>query len=91
MKRLFIVMLLSLFTAGFAQQSANRFNEEASQNIDENNKTNQAAEDYTDQPHAGPGNPGPNPVPVDDYLPFLVITAVGLIIYVARNKKELLS
>ena len=84
-------MLLSLFTAGFAQQSANRFDEETSEKIDENNKTNQPAEDQTDQPQSFPGNPGDDPVPIDDYLPFLMVTAVGIIVFITHKKKNLLS
>ena len=35
-----------------------------------------------------PGNPG-DPVPIDDYLPLLVIIAAGLIIYRTYGRKSL--
>ena len=45
------------------------------------------------QATGGPGNPGgdddPAPVPIDNYLPVLLITASGMIVYFARKRKEL--
>ena len=36
----------------------------------------------------GPGNPG-DPVPIDNYIPFLLIAALGLIIYQVQTKKQI--
>lgn len=39
-----------------------------------------------------PGNPdGDDDLPIDDYIPLLVIAAVGIIIYTTKKKKKLLS
>ena len=38
----------------------------------------------------GASNPA-DPIPIDDYLPLLLTTALGIIIYTAQKKKKLLS
>ena len=85
MKRFFILLLISLFTGINAQETKNRFEESEKggfeRNIDHTN--NQSS----DNPQAGPGNPG-NTVPIDDYIPFLLITALGLIVYQVRKQKQ---
>lgn len=50
---------------------------------------------YADMPEKepeiarGPGNPGEETVPIDDYLPVLLITAVGIIVHAGwRNRKQ---
>lgn len=86
-------LFLFIFFIGnilFAQQGDNRFSQsEKSDNGYEETRGDTAS--AVGDPSNPPGDDDPEPVPIDDYLPFLVITAVGLIIYVARNKKELLS
>ena len=50
-------------------------------------------DDYADIPEKepeiakGPGNPG-NTVPIDDYLPVLLITAVGIIVHTGWRKRK---
>ena len=50
-------------------------------------------DDYADIPEKepeiakGPGNPG-NTVPIDDYLPVLLITAVGIIVHAGWRKRK---
>ena len=34
-----------------------------------------------------PGNPG-DPVPIDDYIPLLLITAVGIIVHAGWRKRK---
>ena len=36
----------------------------------------------------GPGNPGEDPAPIDDYLSLLLITAVGIIVHAGWRKKK---
>lgn len=72
----------------FAQQGDNRFSE-SEQNTNSFEETTQPAPEALD---GGPSNPpGDDPVPIDDYLPFLVITALGIIILATHKKKNLLS
>lgn len=79
MKNVLFVLLFLISSLAVAQ--TNRFAE---------------PEDTTaDSPTGGPGDnsengdlEGDDPVPIDDYIPFLVITAVGFIIYQGSRKKE---
>lgn len=90
MKRFFILLLISLFTGINAQETKNRFEESEKggfeRNIDHTN------DQSSDNPQAGPGDGGPgNPgetAPIDDYLPLLLITALGLIVYQVHKQKQ---
>lgn len=47
-----------------------------------------------DDDEIGPGNlegEDPEPVPIDDYIPLLVLTALGILIYKAHRGRNLLS
>ena len=35
----------------------------------------------------GPGNPGEDPAPIDDYIPVLLLVAMGIIAYQGYKKK----
>lgn len=80
--------MLSLSVYGFSQGSPNRFDEEVSPDIE--NRSNQNTEVYNEDPQPGPGNPGAI-VPIDNYLPLLLTTALGIILYTTQKKKKLLS
>lgn len=85
-KSLYIFFIfISFFT--YAQKGPNPFAEKETETafnkdvpVKENDK------DLT-QKDSGGGNPG-GVVPIDDYIPFLIIAALGLIIYQARREKE---
>lgn len=78
MKKILIIITLSLGISGFAQQS-NRFSEaEHTEAVDHTANLDPVEE-------AGPGNPG-DPMPVDDYLPVLWAAAALLILY-SRTRK----
>lgn len=86
-------LFLFIFFIGnilFAQQGDNRFSqsEKSNSNYEE---TTSAAEAANGGPGNPPGDDDPEPVPIDDYLPFLMITALGIIIYNTHKKKNLLS
>lgn len=69
-----------------AQQSENRFEQaEYEQAAPLKPSTDIEAKD-SEFGKDGPGNPGPPIAPIDDYLPILVIVAVGLIILKVRKK-----
>jgi hypothetical protein len=35
----------------------------------------------------GPGNPGEDPVPIDDYIPILLVVSIGIIVYHSYKNK----
>ena len=75
-----------IFTGINAQLSGNRF-EEAEQSSFERNveQENNEIPDIA----KGPGNPGEDQLPIDDYIPVLVIIALGAIVYTTYRKKTL--
>ncbi|MGV8914044.1 MAG: hypothetical protein ACOH1X_01210 [Kaistella sp.] len=87
MKKILGVILVMFFSIGFAQdQPENRFNEaEQEFNQDSNEPTAKGP-----VVAYGPGNPG-EPVPIDDYIPLLIIAAVGIIVYKSYTKNKALS
>lgn len=76
------------FTIGFAQElPTNRFEETEQDYNNEYSEPTVAKEPET----AGfPGNPG-EPVPIDDYIPLLIVAAVGIIVYKSYTKNKALS
>lgn len=92
MKRFFLLLLLSFFSVAYSQQSKNRFDEEDRSSYEDRSVMgDRSTENTTDQQgevvQRGPGNPG-DPVPIDVYLPVLLITAFVLIVYQAHKQKE---
>ena len=86
MRKSFFIFILLLSINVSAQMQANRFEDEAS-----TQQTDQyEAESSEKEPEVayGPGGPG-EPVPIDDYIPLLVIIAAGLIIYKTYHRKSL--
>lgn len=87
MKKFVFLFLLFMGCLVSAQHDANPFAE------DETMVENKEAGEI---PNAskGPGNPDNGeddlPLPIDEYVPFLVMTALGIIIYTARKKKNLM-
>ena len=78
-----------------AQQSVNRF-EEADQGNGSAEESSYQAEAMLEENQQGqivpgdpddPGNPG-DPVPIDDYIPLLVIAAAGIIAYKGYKKTQ---
>ena len=90
MKKNISLILLFLFTIVFSQHSENRFDEEAASAFQNSTESNDNPIDTDEEPIGGPGNPG-GPVPIDDYIPLLVLTALGIIIYKTRKNRNLLS
>lgn len=84
-------ILISLFS--FAKNGPNPFAENESDNTF--SKTNTNTNNQSDGNHeasldSGGGNPG-DPVPIDNYIPFLVITAVGIMVYHTHKKKKIIT
>jgi len=83
MKKLFFIILLLFQMVVYAQSSSdNPFARE-----DANQQAN--AEIPKDEIAASddPGDPG-STVPIDDYLPLLLITAVGIIVHAGWRKRK---
>ena len=85
MKRLFILVLISLFTGMNAQEGKNRFEESEQGGFERN--VDHTNDQKADDPRRGPGGPGET-VPIDNNIPLLLIAALGLIIYQARREKK---
>lgn len=84
MKKLFFIILLLFQMVVYAQSTSdNPFaREDANQQANaEIPKDEIAASD-------GPGDPG-STVPIDDYIPLLLVAAMGLIVYNTYRKKTL--
>lgn len=86
MKKILFGILLFINALGFAQMQDNRFSEQEAEAVTDGTEIAPSADPAV---QAGPGNPG-DPVPVDNYIPFLAITAVGIMVYSTYRKKALL-
>ena len=73
-----------------AQTQNNIFNDSAEMSERKDN-----SDVYADTPEKepeiakGPGNPGEDPAPIDDYIPVLLLVAMGIIAYQGYKKKTL--
>lgn len=78
------------FSIGFAQkQSSNRFEETEQEQNSEFGESSTAKEPEV---ASTPGNPdGDDDLPIDDYIPLLIIAAVGIIVYKSYTKNKTLS
>ena len=89
MKRLFFLLLLSFFSVAYSQQSKNRFDQDDNTNPTTERPVQNTNNQNVYEPEAdGPTDP-PAPLPIDNYIPFLLITAVAFIIYQTKKQKKL--
>lgn len=87
MKKLIYIILFIISILNFAQKPANRFEAEESATAVPKEEVTSARNNLEDP---GESNNGGNPgdiVPIDDYIPLLIITAVGLIIFSQYYKR----
>ena len=88
MKRIFscFFLVLSLMMVNAQQEEVNSFQQSENQATGNASGANGSIGD--NQVQSGPGNPnGADEVPIDDYLPALVIIGATLIIYQLKSKK----
>ena len=88
MKRIFscFFLVLSLMMVNAQQEEVNSFQQSENQATGNASGANGSIGD--NQVQSGPGNPnGSDEVPIDDYLPVLVIIGATLIIYQLKSKK----
>lgn len=83
MKKFIYIILFSISILTFAQKPPNRFMEEESVNAVSKEETTSAKMTLDN-----PGNVG-DPLPINDYIPFLIITAMGLIVFTKYRKPTL--
>lgn len=93
-------LLLFLFCVGGwtqaqAQQESNPFSNSEGTNEGAIGQKEEAGVYATgvipSNPPGGPTNDDPTPVPVDNYIPLLLLTAVGVIIYKTHKKTNISS
>ena len=88
MKRIFscFFLVLSLMMVNAQQDEVNSFQQSENQATGNASGANGSIGDS--QVQSGPGNvPGDEEIPIDDYLPALVIIGATLIIYQLKSKK----
>lgn len=90
MKKNISLILIFLFAIVFSQHSENRFDQESESAFENTAPENKVPKNNGPVVAYGPGNPGNN-VPIDDYIPLLVLAALGIIIYKTRKNRNLLS
>ena len=88
MKKFVFVFLLLIGCLVSAQHDANPFDEP--ETTVENNEADEIG-DVTNSAGNPDGTDDPLPLPIDDYMPLLVIAAVGIIVCTAQKKKNVLS
>ena len=90
MKKYIYILIIFISFGVTAQTQTNVFDDTA-----EMADREEYTDAYSDVPEKepeiayGPGNPGEDPVPIDDYIPLLVIVAMGIIVYNTWRKKTL--
>ena len=88
MKNLLLIFFFCIGSWAQAQDDNNPFS-----SAERNNEATQTERPAFETANAGgPGNPnndGDDPVPIDDYIPLLVVTALGIIIYTSHKKRNL--
>ena len=87
MKKLLLILLIFSGYAISAEQENNPFFES-----EKNNTKTEVKTENSYKAAKGPGNPDNDPdLPIDDYIPFLVITAVAMISYRTYRKRSVIS
>lgn len=85
MKKILYIILFFISVLGYSQQEANRFVE--SENADAITKDQTAGDlQQTEPGDSGGGDPA-DPAPIDDYIPLLLVVAVGIIGYSGYRKR----
>ena len=78
------------FSIGFAQkQSTNRFEETDQEHIADFGESPTSKE--PEVAYSGGNPPGEDDLPIDDYIPLLIVAAVGIIVYKSYTKNKALS
>lgn len=92
MKKYIAIIIICISFGVTAQTQANIFDDTA-EPAEQGNRTDAYSDVTEKEPEVAysPGNPGEDPVPIDDYIPLLLIIAAGLIAYKTYGRKQLLK
>lgn len=83
MKKIVYIVLLCFSVLNFAQTGSNLFEESEETSSGPEFDEPQTAVSTT----TNPGDPA-DPMPIDDYIPFLALTAMGIIVWTTFSKKS---
>ena len=90
MKKSLYIFFIFISLLSFAQNGPNPFADRDSEgafNKDVAVKETETKANPENSLDSGGGNPG-DPTPIDDYLPLLLITAIGLFVFQVRKQKQ---
>lgn len=99
MKKYLLIIFVAYSAMGFAQFQDNVFEKDkavvqpSAQSASEETASDSQASSFGSVPdpgdqEEGPGNPG-EPVPIDDYIPALLLGGLTLVIYYQRRNKKI--
>ena len=88
MKKFIYIFIIFISFGVTAQTQTNVFDDSAEMSERKDN-----SDVYADTPEKepeiakGPGNPGEDPAPIDDYIPILLVVSIGIIVYHSYKNK----
>lgn len=86
MKKILYIVLFLISAFGYAQKGENPFGQTEYENVATKEDAGKDEVPAAPDPTAKDGNPA-DPQPIDDYIPLLLIAAVGIIAYHTYKKK----
>ena len=89
--RKFIYILMIFISLGIKAQTQNNIFDDSAEMSERKDNSDVYADTPEKEPEIakGPGNPGEDPAPIDDYIPVLLLVAMGIIAYQGYKKKTL--
>ena len=95
MRKIRYIVFIFVSFVGYSQTGPNPFAEKESESafnrdavVKENDEDAPKGDPPTYDGDGGGGNPA-DPMPIDDYMPILIITAVGIILYRTMKKNAI--
>ena len=88
MKKIRYILFLLISFFSFAQSGPNPFAEKERETAFNKDVPVQEKDKELTQKDSGGGNPS-DPVPIDNYIPLLIITAVGIMVYHTSQRKNI--
>ena len=89
--RKYIYILMIFISLGIKAQTQNNIFDDSAEMSERKDNSDVYADTPEKEPEIakGPGNPGEDPAPIDDYIPVLLLVAMGIIAYQGYKKKTL--